>query len=259
MISRIGKTFKKLKKEGRKAFIPYIMAGDPSLDKTKETVLLLEECGADIVELGVPFSDPLADGPTIQRASERALKNGVTLRKAISHVKDIRQTTQIPIVLMTYFNPVFKYGVENFIKNAKIAGVDGVIIPDLPPDEAKDFIKLSREAALDTIFLLAPTSTEDRIKKVIKVSKGFIYYVSITGITGTTLLLDGSMEVLISKIKRYTDKPVAVGFGVSTPEEASAVARVSDGVIVGSAIVKKLYESPDELRRYILSLREAIK
>ena len=259
MISGIDKTFKRLKKEGRKAFIPYIMAGDPSLDKTKETVLLLEECGADIVELGVPFSDPLADGPTIQRASERALKNGVTLRKAISHVKDIRQTTQIPIVLMTYFNPVFKYGVENFIKNAKIAGVDGVIIPDLPPDEAKDFIKLSREAALDTIFLLAPTSTEDRIKKVIKVSKGFIYYVSITGITGTTLLLDGSMEVLISKIKRYTDKPVAVGFGVSTPEEASAVARVSDGVIVGSAIVKKLYESPDELRRYILSLREAIK
>lgn len=259
MISRIEKTFKELKKKGGKAFIPYIMAGDPSLDKTKETVLLLEECGADIVELGVPFSDPLADGPTIQRASERALKNGVTLRKVISHVKDIRQTTRIPIVLMTYFNPVFKYGVENFIKNAKIAGVDGVIIPDLPPDEAKDFIKLSREAALDTIFLLAPTSTEDRIKKVIKVSKGFIYYVSITGITGTTLLLDGSMEVLISKIKRYTDKPVAVGFGVSTPEEASAVARVSDGVIVGSAIVKKLYESPDELRRYILSLREAIK
>lgn len=259
MISKIEKTFKKLKKEGRKAFIPYIMAGDPSLDKTKEVVLLLEECGADIVELGVPFSDPLADGPTIQRSSERALKNGVTLRKAISHVKDIRQMSQIPIVLMTYFNPVFKYGVENFIKNAKIAGVDGVIIPDLPPDEAEDFIKLSREAALDTIFLLAPTSTEDRIKKIIKVSKGFIYYVSITGITGTTLLLDGSMEVLISKIKRYTDKPVAVGFGVSTPEEASAVARVSDGVIVGSAIVKKLYESPDELKRYILSLREAIK
>jgi tryptophan synthase alpha chain len=259
LISGLEKTFKKLNKEGKKAFIPYIMAGDPSLDKTKDVVLLFEECGADIVELGVPFSDPLADGPTIQRASERALKNGVTLRKTISFVKDIRQMTQIPIVLMTYFNPVFKYGVENFIKNAKIAGVDGVIIPDLPPDEAEDFIKLSREAALDTIFLLTPTSTEDRIKKVIKVSKGFIYYVSITGITGTTLLLDGSMEVLISKIKRYTDKPVAVGFGVSTPEEAAAVARVSDGVIVGSAIVKKLYESPVELRSYIVSLRKAVK
>lgn len=259
MTSRIEKTFKRLKKEGKKAFIPYVMAGDPSLERTKEIVLLFEECGADIVELGVPFSDPLADGPTIQRASERALKNGVTLRKAISHVKDLRQTTQIPIALMTYYNPVFKYGEENFIKDSKDAGVDGVIIPDLPPDEAEDFIKQSRKAVLDSIFLLAPTSTEDRIKKVTKASSGFIYYVSITGITGANLLLDGSMEVLISKIRKYTDKPIAVGFGVSTPEEASAVARVSDGVIVGSAIVKKLYESPDELRRYILSLREAIK
>jgi tryptophan synthase alpha chain len=257
--SRIEKTFKRLKKEGKKAFIPYVMAGDPSLERTKEIVLLFEECGADIVELGVPFSDPLADGPTIQRASERALKNGVTLRKVISHVKDLRQTTRIPIVLMTYYNPVFKYGEENFIKDSKDAGVDGVIIPDLPPDEAEDFIKQSRKAVLDSIFLLAPTSTEDRIKKVTKASSGFIYYVSITGITGANLLLDGSMEVLISKIRKYTDKPIAVGFGVSTPMEASAVARVSDGVIVGSAIVKRLHETPDELKYYLISLREAIK
>jgi tryptophan synthase alpha chain len=235
------------------------MAGDPSLERTKETVLLFEECGADIVELGVPFSDPLADGPTIQRASERALKNGVTLRKVISHVKDLRQTTRIPIVLMTYYNPVFKYGEENFIKDSKDAGVDGMIIPDLPPDEAEDFIKQSRKAALDSIFLLAPTSTEDRIKKVTKASSGFIYYVSITGITGANLLLDGSMDVLISKIKKYTDKPIAVGFGVSTPMEASAVAGLSDGVIVGSAIVKRLHETPDELKYYLISLREAIK
>jgi tryptophan synthase alpha chain len=235
------------------------MAGDPSLERTKETVLLFEECGADIVELGVPFSDPLADGPTIQRASERALKNGVTLRKVISHVKDLRQTTRIPIVLMTYYNPVFKYGEENFIKDSKDAGVDGMIIPDLPPDEAEDFIKQSRKAALASIFLLAPTSTEDRIKKVTKASSGFIYYVSITGITGANLLLDGSMDVLISKIKKYTDKPIAVGFGVSTPMEASAVAGLSDGVIVGSAIVKRLHETPDELKYYLISLREAIK
>jgi tryptophan synthase alpha chain len=257
--SRIGKTFKRLKKEGKKAFIPYVMAGDPSLERTKEIVLLFEECGADIVELGIPFSDPLADGPTIQRASERALKNGVTLRKVISHVKDLRQTTRIPIVLMTYYNPVFKYGEENFIKDSKDAGVDGVIIPDLPPDEAEDFIKQSRKAALASIFLLAPTSTEDRIKKVTKASSGFIYYVSITGITGANLLLDGSMDVLISKIKKYTDKPIAVGFGVSTPMEASAVAGLSDGVIVGSAIVKRLHETPDELKHYLISLREAIK
>lgn len=258
-MTRISATFKKLRKEGKKAFIPYFMAGDPSLEKTKDVVLLFEECGADIIELGVPFSDPLADGPTIQRASERALQNGVTLRKVISLVKDLRKKTQIPFVLMTYFNPVFKYGITDFIKDAKDAGVDGMIVPDLPPDEATDFIRLSKKAALDTIFLLAPTSTEDRIQKVTKASSGFIYYVSITGITGANLLLDGSMEVLIAKIKRFTSKPVAIGFGVSTPEDASAVASVSDGVIVGSAIVKKLQESPDELRNYLVSLREAIK
>lgn len=259
MITRISKTFKKLKKQGGKAFIPYVMAGDPSLQKTKEVVLLFEGCGADIVELGVPFSDPLADGPTIQRASERALKNGVTLRKVISLVKDLRQITQVPLVLMTYFNPVFKYGTEDFIKDAGDTGVDGVIIPDLPPDEAGDFIRLSEKTRLDTIFLLAPTSTEDRIKKVTGASSGFIYYVSITGITGANLLLDGSMETLISNIRKYTDKPLAVGFGISTPGDASAVARISDGVIVGSAIVKMLHETPEELRNYLISLREAIR
>ncbi|OGW44077.1 MAG: tryptophan synthase subunit alpha [Nitrospirae bacterium RBG_13_41_22] len=259
MTSRIDKTFKRLKKEGKKAFIPYIMAGDPSLQGTKDIVLLFEKCGADIVELGVPFSDPLADGPTIQRASERALKNGVTLRKVISLVKDVRQKTQIPIVLMTYYNPVFKYRENDFIKDAKDAGVDGVIVPDLPPDEAEDFIKISKKTSLNTIFLLAPTSTEDRIKKVIRASSGFIYYVSITGITGAALLLDGSMEVSISNIKKYTDKPIAVGFGVSTPLEATAVAKVSDGVIVGSAIVKRIHETPNELETYLMSLRKAIQ
>ena len=259
MTSRIEKVFKRLKKEGKKAFIPYVMAGDPSVERTKEVVLLFEECGADIVELGVPFSDPLADGPTIQRASERALKNGVSLRRVISYVKNLREITQIPIVLMTYFNPVFKYGVEHFVKDAKDSGVDGVIIPDLPPDEAADFIKLSREASLDTIFLLAPTSTADRIERVARASSGFIYYVSITGITGSDILLDGSMEVLIEEIRKYTNRPIAVGFGVSTPFQASAVAKVSDAVIVGSAIVKRLHESPDELKHYLTSLREAIK
>lgn len=257
--SKITETFKRLKKAGGKAFVPYIMAGDPYLERTKEIVLMLEECGADIVELGVPFTDPLADGPTIQRASERALKEGVTLKKVIAFVKDLRETTQIPIALMTYYNPVFKYGEEKFVNDAKDAGVDGVIVPDLPPDEAENLIKLSRKVNLDTIFLLAPTSTEDRIKKVVKASKGFIYYVSITGITGARLLFDGSIEALISEIRKYTDRPVAVGFGVSTPEESSAVARVSDGVIVGSAIVKRLNESPDKLKDYLISLREAIR
>ena len=259
MLTRISRKFNQLNKEGKKAFIPYVMAGDPSLEGTKEAVLLLEECGADIVELGVPFSDPLADGPTIQRAAERALKNGVTLRKVISLVKDLRQSTQIPLILMTYFNPVFKYGIDNFIKDAGVAGVDGMIIPDLPPDEAEDFIKLCRKAPLDTIFLLAPTSTDERIKKVAKASSGFIYYVSITGITGSGLLLDGSMNRLISNIRKHTDKPISVGFGVYTPEEASSVAGLADGVIVGSAIVKRLHENPGELRGYLISLRDAIR
>lgn len=258
MISRIEETFRKLKKKGKKAFIPYIMAGDPSLERTKGVVLLFEECGADIVELGVPFTDPLADGPTIQRASERALEAGVTLRKVVAFVKDLRKSTQIPIVLMTYYNPVFKYGDESFIRDAKDAGVNGVIVPDLPPDEAASFTVASRKAGLDTIFLLAPTSTPDRIKRVAKQSRGFIYYVSITGITGSRLLLDGSMETVISEIREHTNKPIAVGFGVSTPEEASVVSKVADGVIVGSAIVKRLNESPEQLKRYVTSLREAI-
>jgi len=258
VMTRIGETFKKLKRKGEKAFIPYIMAGDPSLERTKDIVLLFEESGADIVELGVPFTDPLADGPVIQRASERALLGGITLKKVIAFVKDIRQSTQIPLILMTYYNPVFKYGEEMFVKDAKDAGVDGVIIPDLPPDEAGNLIRSSRKVSLDTIFLLAPTSTTDRIEKVAKASKGFIYYVPMTGITGSKLLLDSSLELLISEIRKYTDKPVAVGFGVSTPEEASSVAKVSDGVIIGSAIAKRLHEPYDDLRRYLVSLREAI-
>ncbi|TFG35796.1 MAG: tryptophan synthase subunit alpha [Nitrospirales bacterium] len=258
-MTRIGRAFKRLKTHAGKAFIPYIMAGDPSFETTKETVLMLEQCGADIVELGVPFSDPLADGPTIQRASERALKNNVTLRKVIAFVKDIRSSTQIPLILMTYFNPVFKYGSEHFIRDAADAGVDGLIIPDLPPDEAADFIKHARKANLDTIFLLAPTSTEDRIRIVAKVSRGFLYYVSITGTTGSGLLFDGSMERLISEIKGCTDTPVAVGFGVSTPEDAATVAKIADGVIVGSAIVNKLHKTPDTLKDYVISLRQAIR
>lgn len=259
MKSVISETFQRLRREGKKAFIPYIMAGDPDFEGTREMVRLFEECGADIVELGVPFTDPLADGPTIQRASERALQNGVTLRKVISHVKWFRQSIKIPIVLMTYYNPIFKYGLKPFITDAQEAGIDGVIIPDLPLDEAAEFIKLAKKAHICTIFLLAPTSTNERIRKLAKASTGFIYYVSITGITGAALLLDGSMEEVISRIKKFTDKPIAVGFGVSTPEEASAVAKISDGVIIGSAIVKRLHGSYTELKQYLTSLREAIQ
>ncbi|MEJ2253466.1 MAG: tryptophan synthase subunit alpha [Nitrospirota bacterium] len=249
-MTRIGKTFKKLKRKGRKAFIPYIMAGDPSLERTGELIGLLERHGADIVELGVPFSDPLADGPVIQRAAERALKGGVSLRKVI----------------------VFRYGLEAFMRDASEAGVDGVIVPDLPPEEAGEYRKLARAHGVDTIFLVAPTSTEERRKKIARASSGFLYYVSITGITGARLALAGEAGESIRALREMSGKPVALGFGVSTPEEARQVAAMADGVIVGSAIVKRIAQDtsaqgtvapdtgvPDSgLEEFLTSLREAI-
>ena len=257
-MNRIEKVFRELKRKNRKAFIPYIMAGDPSLEKTGDTVLMLEKCGADIVELGVPFTDPLADGPTIQRAAERALSAGVTLRRVMAFAKELRSSSAVPVLLMTYYNPVFKYGEKEFVNDAVRAGIDGMIIPDLPPDEASGLLRLSHHAGLATIFLLAPTSTEDRIRKVGRASRGYVYYVSMTGITGSRLSLDDSFSESVQAIRKITGKPVAVGFGVSTPEEASVVAEVSDGVIVGSAIVKRLHDSPENLESFILDLRRAI-
>ncbi|HAM50961.1 MAG TPA: tryptophan synthase subunit alpha [Nitrospiraceae bacterium] len=257
-MNRIDETFRRLKADRKKALIPYIMAGDPSPEETRSTVLLLERCGADIVELGVPFTDPLADGPIIQRAAERALRAGVTLRAVIGIVRELRKDTHIPLLLMTYYNPVFKYGDERFVRDAVEAGVDGVIIPDLPPDEADSLIQLSRSAGLATVFLLAPTSTGERVKKVVKASRGFLYYVSMTGITGTRLLFDESIRESIRMIRKITDKPVAVGFGIATPDEARTVSEFADAVIVGSAIVKRLHESPENLQPYIIELRNAI-
>ncbi len=258
-MSRIGARFRQILERKGKAFIPYVMAGDPSIGRTRELVRILEECGADIIELGVPFSDPLADGPTIQKAAQRSLAEGVTLGGVIELVSELRTQTQIPIVLMTYYNLILRYGEERFARDAASAGVDGMIIPDLPPDEATNLLRYSRKAGLDLIFLLAPTSTDERIKKVSGASSGFIYYVSITGITGAKLSMDSSIESHIAKIKAGSGKPVAVGFGISTPEEAAAVSRFSDGVIVGSAIVKRSGDMDEELKRYLLSLRSAIR
>jgi tryptophan synthase alpha chain len=256
-MSKIEKVFKKLEQTGRKALIPYIMAGDPSLDATKRFVSELEEAGADIIELGVPFSDPLADGPAIQRAHERALQKGITLKKVIALVKEIRQSSQIPIILMTYYNPIFKLGVETFIKEAADSGVDGVIIPDLIPDEAHDLIAFARKYKIDTIFLLAPTSTLERIKKVVKVSTGFIYYVSITGITGATLSIGDPMKDTLKLIRNNTNKPVAVGFGISNPEEASEISIFADGVIIGSAIVRLIAEGKD-IKEFVRKIKESL-
>jgi len=257
-MSRIAGKFREIMGRGGKAFIPYIMTGDPSIQRTRELVGILEDCGADVIELGVPFSDPLADGPTIQKAAQRALREGVTLHTVIELVATLRDSTQIPIVLMTYYNPIFKYGEERFVTDASSAGVDGIIVPDLPPDEADNILRFSKKTGFDTIFLLAPTSTEERVKRVSRASKGFIYYVSITGITGAKLSLDPSIRSHIEKIKNESKKPVAVGFGISTPEEAAEVSRFADGVIVGSAIVKRTDIPDEELKKYLRSLRDAI-
>ncbi|MBN2655341.1 MAG: tryptophan synthase subunit alpha [Nitrospirae bacterium] len=257
-MSRIRSAFKKCREKNRKAFIAYIMAGDPDLDETKRRVLLLAKTGADIIELGVPFSDPLADGSTIQRAAERALSAGVTLKDVIKLVKEIKETINIPLVLMTYENLIYKYGEERFVNDAAAAGVDGVIIPDLPPDEALGIIKPARAAKLDTIFLAAPTSAKERLTKIASASRGFVYYVSLVGITGSKLDIGEELRNHISYLKTCTSTPVAAGFGVSNPQDAKEMSQIADGVIVGSAIVKIFHEQPDRAEEFIKQLREAI-
>ena len=238
--NRLDATFRRLKADNKKALIAYLMAGDPGLSETEQLVLALEQAGADIIELGVPFSDPIADGPVIQQAAERALRNGTSLRKILASVTSLRQRTNIPIILMLYYNSIHAMGCEAFCKAAKAAGVDGLIVPDMPPDEAAP-IKVPADAAgLSLIFLLAPTSTTDRRKLVAKESHGFVYYVSLTGITGAQLSNVGDIQHNIGKLRKVSAVPVAVGFGVATPADAAQVSKVADGVIVGSAIVKRI-------------------
>lgn len=236
-MNRIDTTFEALKDKGKKAFIPFITAGDPSLADTISLVEKLESAGADIIELGVPFSDPIADGPSIQKSSLRALKNNVTLGNVMCLVGQVRERTQVPIVFLTYYNLIYKYGVEKFVKDAVDAGVDGVVMADLPPEEASDLISVAREYGLANIFLVAPTSTPERIKIISQVCTGFIYCVSLTGVTGARSQISDMLVPTLKQIKSHTDKPVAVGFGVSTPDQAREVAGMADGVIVGSAIV----------------------
>ncbi len=253
----IRKKLEQLRKNGKKAFIPYIMAGDPNLEETAKRLKILNEVGADVIELGVPFTDPLADGPTIQRSAERALNKGITLRKILQFLFDFKGEIDAPIVLMTYLNPVFCYGIEKFFKDAKNAQVGGVIFPDLTVEESKHYRYLAKKYSIDTIFLVAPTSTPERVKKIVKASTGFIYYVSITGITGSYLKLDKDFKEHIDFVKSF-GKPVCVGFGISNSEEAKYMSQHVDGVIVGSAIVKAFHERSYNAYDFIKSLREAI-
>jgi tryptophan synthase alpha chain len=258
-MSRIKNTFNRLKKKNETALITYIMAGDPDLATTTSLILEMEKAGSDIIELGAPFSDPLADGPTIQKAALRSLKNKTSIADVFGLVADVRKTSKIPLILMTYYNLIFKYGEERFVNDAVASGLDGVILPDLPPEEAGTLYSLAKNAGLDLIFLLAPTSTDARIKLVSKMSHGFIYYVSLTGVTGAKLATQNSIQDSLARIKAKTDKPVAVGFGISTPDQAAQVAHGgADGVIVGSALVKVIEDNigaPELVAKVAASVR----
>ncbi|MBN1353447.1 MAG: tryptophan synthase subunit alpha [Candidatus Omnitrophica bacterium] len=236
-MNRINALFKRLKEERKKAFIVYITAGDPNLETTKKLIKELEKNGVDLIELGVPFSDPMADGPTIQRASQRALSGGTSIKSIFEAVHSVRKSVKLPLVFMTYYNPVLSYGPEKFVHDCKTAGVDGVIIPDLPPEEGKALADLSAKQDFSIIFLAAPTSSAKRLKIIAKKSSGFIYYVSLTGVTGERRNLAPDTVSSIRKLKKITKKPVCVGFGISRPSQAQRLSRIADGVIVGSAII----------------------
>lgn len=260
-MNRIEQTFKTLKRKKKKALIAFITSGYPNLDITRKLVLEFAKIGVDIVELGVPFSDPLADGPIIQEASQTALKRGVNLNNILNLVKKVRKDIDIPLCLMTYYNPIFCFGEEKFARKASLAGVDGVIIPDLPPEEGRAFIRLANKFNLDSIFFLSPTSTAERIKFISRVSRGFIYYVSLTGVTGPRQHLPGDLINNLRAIKKHTRKPICVGFGVSRAQQVREIYKIADGVIVGSAIIQQIKDNigrADLVKRvskFVLGLR----
>ena len=241
-MTRIEKRFAQLKSDGGKAFIPYVTAGDPSLEITLELVLALEKAGADLIELGVPFSDPIADGPVIQRATDRALRNGVTLQKVLKLGENIRKKSEIPLILFSYFNPLLNHGLERLAKDAVSMGFDGVLASDLTLEESGPFVRTMRGAGLNTIFLVAPTSSEERMKRIAEASTGFLYPVSRTGVTGERQELAADLKEFLRTLRSYTKMPIAVGLGISRPEQVQAVWQEADGAIVGSAIVKEIEE-----------------
>jgi len=256
-LSRIASVFARA---NHTALIPYITIGYPSVETTLKVVPLLASSGCDIIELGIPFSDPLADGATIQRASYQALRQGVTSKVCFEVAQELRRQVEIPLVFMTYYNPVLTFGLEQFCSKCAKVGIDGLIIPDLPPEEGQDLEQSTRRHGLDIIYLLSPASTEERIKLVANRSSGFIYLVSLTGVTGARDKLPEELESFVARVKERTEKPLCVGFGVSTPEQARRIANVADGVIVGSRIIQLMEEDTafSSLKAFASSLREAL-
>jgi tryptophan synthase alpha chain len=244
-MGRLAERFRVLRGRGEKAFIPFVTAGDPDLDTTEALVLALAEAGADVIEIGVPFSDPIAEGPTIQRASERALASGTSLRRVLERVKALRPRVDLPLVLMGYTNNFLAMGADAFATAAAEAGVDGLIVVDLPPEEGEAFYGRIRRAGIDPILLAAPTTGAARLEKLAKETCGFLYFVSLTGVTGARSELSATLEAELRTVRAVSDVPVCVGFGVSTPEQAGQVSEFADGVVVGSALIDRIERAPD--------------
>jgi tryptophan synthase alpha chain len=256
--TRISKRFAELRAAGELGIVAYITAGDPSLDATHKFVLALADAGADVIELGVPFSDPLADGPTIQRASERALKAGASLAGVLELVRRIRETSQVPLVLFSYYNPILQMGLEKFAAAAAQAGADGVLVTDLTPEESEDYRRIIHAQNLDTVFLAAPTSDDERLRKISACSSGFLYLISRTGVTGAKDSLPDDLPGLVRRVRRFTELPVAVGFGISLPGHVSVLGGLADAAVVGSALVSEI-EKASSIEAASASLRERVK
>ena len=239
-MNRITATFERLREAGEAALVPYLTAGYPSLRLTRQLVPLLARRGADLIELGVPFSDPVADGATIQRASHLALQAGISLDDCLDVAAQARALTDVPLLFMSYYNPIHSYGPGRFAAACAQAGVDGLIVPDLPPEEAGDLLAICRDMDVDLIFLVAPTSTDERLQLIARIASGFIYCVSLAGVTGARNEVGEGVEALVERVRRYTGLPVAVGFGISTPAHVTQVSRVADGAVVGSALINRI-------------------
>ena len=263
-MSRIARTFEALRARGRKALIPYVVAGDPYADATIEIMLAMAAAGADVIELGVPFSDPMADGPVIQKAGERALAKGIGMAQVLAMVQAFRgHNDHTPIVLMGYANPVERYGIERFVTDARAAGVDGVLVVDYPPEECEGFAATLKSNGLDPIFLLAPTSTEARMQHVGRIASGYVYYVSLKGVTGAGHLDTAAVAAMVPRIKAFVKLPVGVGFGIRDAATARAVADVSDAVVIGTALVQLLETCPRDTvaaaaGKFIAGIRRAL-
>lgn len=260
-MTRIDKVFNDLRQRNEAGLIPFLTAGDPNMETTAELIRTLADAGADLIELGFPFSDPMADGPTIQASSERALTAGATLEKVLQMVAEVRRDCQVPLVLMGYYNPLFRYGVERFAKDAAAAGVDGLLLVDLPPEETDEIAASLKDAGIAMISLLAPTTPPERMRKLAKAAEGYLYYVSMTGVTGTQKVNPDDIRGAVEELKGMTETPVGVGFGITTPEDAAAVGSFADGVVVGSALVRIIekYGSSTELLPQVRTFIESLK